>query len=163
MIFDKVKDSDKVWVFASEVPITTTLQQELSKPIIHFLSNWKAHNHQLRAEMFFEDNHFLIIVLDESFEKASGCSIDSMIHFIKSIETTFSLTLTNRALIFYQNDREIGTFPFNQMKEMINKSVINGDSIIFDNSITNGKELKAKWKVRASDAWISRFFNKQHV
>lgn len=156
-------DTSKVWIFASPNPIEEDLSKIILNHISDFLNQWKAHGKELKSHKQFIDNHFLIVAVDESFEQATGCSIDSMVHFISEIEKKYHLSLTDRSLIYYKDNQDIKTIPFLKVKDLINAGKIKENTLIYDNSIINGKELKRKWLEKAEATWVKKYFQKSQV
>ena len=61
------------------------------------------------------ENHF-IVVLDESKNKASGCSIDSLQQTIQKLEIELSISLMNRLNVYYKKDGVIECINYLNLK-----------------------------------------------
>lgn len=155
-----IPDSSRVWIFASPQEINEGIRDEILDYIDVFLGRWKAHGIELKSHKLFVDGHFLIIAVDESFEKATGCSIDSLNHFIFEIEKKYKLDLTDRSKVYYRSKDGISSMAFLKIKELIHSAEIDEDTLIYNNSIAKGDELKNKWLLRAEESWLTKYFQK---
>ena len=91
--FNELPEEARIWVYQSnrklsqqEVASITTLTSE-------FLSEWTAHGADLRAGFELRYDRFLVIGLDQRKASASGCSIDTSVRFIQSLEREFGIDL----------------------------------------------------------------------
>ena len=51
----------------------------------------------------------------------------------------------------------VGSFPFNQLNEMLENGKINDNTIIFNNTVSNKKDFESKWEVSLKDSPYARF------
>ena len=65
--------------------------------------------------------------------------------------------INNLNIKFFQN-KQIISVDVNTFKELINKNVINHETLVFNNTISNFGEFKSKWKIPAKDSWLNRYF-----
>jgi hypothetical protein len=61
-----------------------------------FLSSWKAHGKSLKCNGTILFSQYLILCVNEEVELASGCSIDSSVHFVKSLGNELKVDFFNR-------------------------------------------------------------------
>ncbi len=155
-----IPDSSRVWIFASPQEVNEGIRNEILNYIDVFLGRWKAHGKELKSYKLFLDGHFLIIAVDESFEKATGCSIDSLNHFISEIEKKYQLSLTDRSRVYFRSKDGISSTAFLKIKELVHSAVIEEGTLIYNNSIAKGDELKNKWLLRAEESWLNKYFQK---
>lgn len=158
MNFDDIKDNDRVWVFPSPGKLSEEVQKSLIEEISRFCAGWQAHGKQLRSSVQIIDNHFIVISVDESFENASGCSIDSMMHFMLSLEKSLGHNLSDRSRVYFQdNDENVFSLDFLSAKNKIKEGLIPINSITFNTAASRGNELKKLWKSKLNDSWMGKF------
>ena len=110
----------------------TDLQQDyIFTNISTFLHNWVAHNEILRSGIQILENHFIVIALDESVNRASGCAIDALQNKIQEIERYLSLSLRNRMNVFCIVDGVITCVQANEIASKIE----NSDVLFYDLTI----------------------------
>jgi hypothetical protein len=155
---------ERIWIFASEKVISESLGNEIVSEIKLFLSQWKAHGKPLASNVEILGNHFIKIAVDESFENASGCSIDTMVKFIQSIESEFSINLTDRSLVYFRNDKnEIFSDKFQNVKNLIRSGKINEKTLVYNTAVNNSSEFGNSWISVAKDTWLKKYFQNIHV
>ncbi len=158
-----IPDTSKVWIFASPKSISKDISAEILTHIDAFLKQWKAHGKELKSFKEFIDGHFLIIAVDESFEQATGCSIDSMVHFIAEIEKKYQINFTDRSLVYYRLNEEVKSTNFLNIKELVHSGEIDENTPVYNNSIINGKQLKSEWIETAAKTWLKKYFQNSSV
>lgn len=160
----QLNDSDRIWIFSSSNDLNSQIQDQIITQIESFLSQWEAHGKELVSRVWIENDRFIIIAVNESFEKASGCSIDKMMKFISQIEQRFELNLTDRSLIYYENENEsIISQKFNEIRGSVNSGKISENTIIYNTAINSGSQFKNDWKLKAGESWISKYFQNNPV
>ncbi|MFT6814601.1 MAG: hypothetical protein ACJAZ3_000492 [Sphingobacteriales bacterium] len=155
----EVADNARVWVYQSNRKFEDKEVESISKELQSFVSEWTAHNQQLHGLSKVMYNHFLVLIVDESKAQASGCSIDKSIKVIQEIEQKYDLKLFNRTDISYRDEKgEIQIIDINQFKELGKSGVVNSDTIVFNNLVTDYLGFKTKWEVPVSLSWHQNFF-----
>ena len=61
-----------------------------------FLNNWSAHGKRLQCNATLLFSQYLIFSVDENIESASGCSIDSSVHFAKRMGSELGIDFFTR-------------------------------------------------------------------
>lgn len=76
----------KVWIYQSSRPFTEEEISAINDQLAIFTKQWTAHNAQLQAQGNIIEDRLILLIVDETHTAASGCSIDTSVHFIKSLE-----------------------------------------------------------------------------
>jgi len=94
------EDNDRVFVFQSSNQISSQnilyIKNRLNNDFFH---RWFSHNEKIMGECILLYNHFLIV--SACCNHISGCSIDSLVHEIKLLESELSINLFNRKQIAF--------------------------------------------------------------
>ncbi|MFN7014239.1 MAG: hypothetical protein ACK4ON_08230, partial [Bacteroidia bacterium] len=117
-------------------------------------SNWSTHGTALKATGAVLYNHFVIIMADEASVKASGCSIDKSVAFIKQLEKEFNCDFFNRLLIAFKNENNIFTIPLQLIAEKLAQNKISDNALIFNNLVATKCELLNNWIIPLKESWI---------
>jgi len=149
MLFPNLPESSKVWIYQSQTPISAESQIEMQKKLDLFISGWAAHGDELFGTSAILEDYFVVLVVDEAKVKASGCSIDTSVHFIRQLGKTFQLDFFSRLNMLIENDNQKRIVHFSDLAEF-------GDSFIYDPLIKSLGEFRKSWKVKISE---SRFLN----
>jgi hypothetical protein len=151
-------EESRVWVYQSNRKLNKQEEEKLQILLNDFCLQWTAHNHQLKAKAEIRYGHFIILMVDETHAGATGCSIDKSIHFLKSIEQEFNISLFDRMLFSYKeesvkiNNRE-------DFEALINKGIIKKETVVFNNLVHTKKELDTNWEIPFEKSWHADFFN----
>jgi len=96
MTYKDLPGSSKVWIYQSDREFSNEECDEIREQIKGFIVQWAAHGSRLMGagELFY--NRFLVLFIDEKQVIASGCSVDSSVNFVKSLESKFSTNFFNR-------------------------------------------------------------------
>lgn len=160
MDYKKLANHSRVWIYQSNRELTNEEVREIKKAGDQFIADWAAHGAKLEAafEVFYY--RFLVLMADESQVKASGCSIDSSVHFIKAIEQEYRLDLFDRLIITYKEDDKIKSLRLNEFELALNKGTLNAETIVFNNLIENKADFMSRWEVAVKDSWHKQLLTK---
>lgn len=95
-IFPELPDHSRVWLYLADKKLDSTELIFAEEQLSHFLKNWKAHGKNLKCNGTVLFSQYLILSVDEDIELASGCSIDSSVHFIKSLARELNVDFFKR-------------------------------------------------------------------
>lgn len=156
--FDTLNNKSRVWVYQSNRTISKNEITEIELEIKKFLISWTAHGSDLEASFIIKYDRFIIVSLNESFAKASGCSIDSLVRFIQDLEKQYSINLLDKMNVSYRHGEFIAYKPLIEFKKMIKNRSISKKTIVFNNLINNKSEFLNNWEVPIEESWHNRFF-----
>jgi hypothetical protein len=144
-----LSDSTRVWVYQAESNLTENEIAMIQNACEQFIPAWKAHGTNLQADYRILFDRFVCLFVDESGQDATGCSIDSSVHFIQQLEKTVGKSLMQRTqVIYFGENSEIQEIEMNQMS-----GTVNPDTLVFNNLVTSLGEMRKGWLVAAKDSW----------
>ncbi len=153
-------ETSRVWIYQSDTKFSDDQVTKINQDLTSFLEAWTAHGTALKAGFEVKYNRFIIIALDQSQAAASGCSIDSQVRFIQSLQEELEVDLLDKMNVtYYQNDR-IHYKPLLDFKKMAKDGAVGKNTIVFNNLVTNLGEFNEHWEIPAKDSWHSRFLRK---
>lgn len=152
---NEMPDHSRVWVYQSDRKFSDDEVAKIEQRLTDFISNWASHGAPLKASGAVLYNRFLIILADENSVKASGCSIDKSVGFVKQLEKEFSCDFFNRLLVAYKSGEDIKTFHLAEKEELISQGKISGNTIIFNNLVQNKSDFLRNWQIKISDSWLN--------
>ncbi len=152
--FDSLPDTSKVWIYQASKIIDDSMVLQITIAARNFIQSWTAHQADLKASVKIYDNLFIVFGVDESYNDASGCSIDKKVHFVKSIEQQTGLNFFDRMKVAYINDGSIILENMNKFSSLIESGKVNDDTIIFNNLVTTKEEFDTSWKIPFSKSWL---------
>ena len=154
--FTKLDKKSRIWVFQSKDQLDESTYNLIKKKISVFLENWKSHQKSFESSFIIKYKTFVVIAADET-NLVSGCSIDSLINFVKSIEDEFEINLLDKLDVKYKIGNAINTANLNEFKKICENIGINDELIVFNNLVKNIDDFEKKWEVDIRKSWHKRF------
>ncbi|MGB4770236.1 MAG: hypothetical protein WBP58_02180 [Chitinophagaceae bacterium] len=161
LIPEDFDDSSRVWIYQSDRRFTMQEALQIEAMLDGFVEQWNTHGTPVKgfATMFF--GQFIVLMADESAATVSGCSTDSSVRLIKSIEQTFQVSLFNRQLLGFVMKDNIQLLPLAQLSYAIEHGFVTRDTLYFNNTVQTKAELLEKWMIPAGNSWLSGKFAQQ--
>lgn len=153
----EIKPSSRVWIYQASRFFTDKEMDKLEEICADFMQKWHTHGTDLKAFYHVFFNRFVCLFVDEDTLGASGCSIDSSVHFIQSLERTFDISLMNRTDVAYldsEGNIQIKNLP--ELKSAFKSGELTADTLVFNNLVGTKDEMETNWIVPASQSWHKR-------
>ena len=156
--FDVISEESRIWIYQSNRTLSPAEIIEIEAKVKDFLISWTAHGSDLQASFLIKYNRFIVISLNESFNIATGCSIDSSVRFIQELEKLYDVSLLDKMNVSYRHGEFIAYKPLIEFKKMIKNRSISKKTIVFNNLINSKSEFLNNWEVPIEESWHNRFF-----
>jgi len=156
--FDQLPDHSRVWIYPSTRPFTSFELEDIREKAEDFLEQWTAHGADLQAGIDLPYDRFIVIGLNESVQSASGCSIDSSVRFIQTLEDTFAISLLDKMNVTFRNNNSIDHITLKEFRSKAKNKQVQSNVIVFNNLVLNKMEYDSLWEVPASSSWHARYF-----
>ena len=158
--FNDLNKNSKVWVFQSSSIIPETLLDNISDDSKNFLNQINSHGNKLKGSYKIIYNHFLIVAVENIQNEISGCSIDTIIRFVKNLELKYNLSFFDRSIVKYKkNNENIKSTSLNEFKTICKTKMIDDDITVFNNLVKNIDELENIWETNIHNSWQKRFLD----
>ncbi len=135
--FESFSPESKVWIYQASREFTVEEHTILMGKLSHFCRDWTAHNKELKADFDLVYDRFITLVVDESHNTATGCSIDKSVQLLKEIGTLFEMDFFDKMQIAYMLDYEFKISPYAQLKKLYKDGIIDESTLFFDTNIQN--------------------------
>ncbi len=152
---DDFAPQSRVWVYQSSRQLGLSEALEVEPLIEDFIAGWQAHGSQVKAfgNLFF--GQFLVLMADETAgATVSGCSTDSSVRFVKSLEARFNISFFDRTMLAFYRKEKIERLPMNQLQYAVENGFIDGDTLFFNNVVQTKKELEQDWVIPVKASWL---------
>lgn len=156
--FNKMPDYARVWVYQANKKLPDLEVRKIQQILEDQINNWAAHGADLAGSVQVLHNRFVIVAVDELQNQVSGCSIDASTRWLKDIGAEMNIDFFDRSVVFLQNN-ELQTVEINKIKSLVIDDILTPDTLIFNNLVSNIKEFKNNWNIKASDSWMKRHFH----
>ncbi len=154
--YSELPSNTKVWIYQSNKAFDDDKTMYLKAHVQKFVQQWVSHNVQLKAWGDVLHNRFVVLMVDESHEGVGGCSIDTSVAFIKSIETDLGVDMLDRWNFAYKDGVSIKSVAKDDFVQLYQDGQITDDTIVFNNLVTTKGDFEQKWAVKLSDSWHRR-------
>ena len=148
--------NSRVWVYQCNRQLMLSEALNIEPLIEDFCNQWQTHGAKVKAygNIFF--GRFLVLMADESFAAVSGCSTDSSVRFVKSLEQQFQVEFFDRtALAFFSKDK-IEVLPMSQLSYAFEHGFIIPETLYFNNVVNTKKALQEDWIIPVKNSWLAR-------
>ena len=150
-----LSDNSRVWVYQSSRAFIEKEANEVNEQLYQFYSQWQAHGAPVKgwAKLLF--GQFVVIIADESDVKVSGCSTDSSVRVIKSLERQYDVNFFDRMMLTFLRKGKADMLPMSQVQYAIDKGFIDGTTLLFNNLVETKKELLDNWLIPVANSWLA--------
>ena len=156
--FDTLPEESKIWIYQSNRKFSDEEFAEIEIDLKSFVEGWSAHGSSLEASFQLKYNRFIILAVNQEVHPASGCSIDSSVAFIQSLEQKYNIDLLDKMNVTFKNGEHIAHKSLLDFKRMAKEKAVTENTIVFNNLVNSIEEFNENWEVPAADSWHSRFF-----
>ena len=155
-VFEGFAPNSRTWVYQASRNLTDAEAAEVKQLATTFAAEWKSHGTALKAAADVLYNRFLVMMVDEDAGYASGCSIDSSVAQIRSIEQKLNIDLFDRMNLAYLHiDGTLETVHANKIGEAFEHGAMTEETVVFNNMIISYEELQANWRIPLRDSWAA--------
>ena len=154
MLPEEMDASSRVWIYQSSRLFSISEALQIEEMLNEFVSSWHSHGVAVKgyAQMFY--GQFIILMADETASGVSGCSTDTSVRLMKSIEQKFNVQLFDRLLLAFLIEEKVQLLPISQLDFAEQNQFISRDTIYFNNTVQTKKELEEKWLQPLKESWL---------
>ncbi len=144
----------RVWVYQSDRKLTDNEVSMLTMKGHEFVAGWAAHGSQLAAGFEVFENIFMVLAVDEQQAAASGCSIDSSVHFVKQMGEALRVDFFNRTNVAYIcADGNLNLVSLDEFRDLYGTDRVDENTIVYNNLVETVGDFMTSWKTRVQDSW----------
>lgn len=149
-------ESSRVWIYQSSRLFSMAEAFELEDMFNNFVSNWNSHGIPVKgyANLFF--GRFIILMADETATGVSGCSTDSSVRLMKSIEGKMNVRLFDRQNLAFIVKDKIEYIPLSQFTYAVQNNFLDESTLYFNNTVLTKKQLLGNWIIPVGDSWLAK-------
>ena len=155
--YKNLPDNSRVWIYQADREFTDREMDFIALKAEDFINQWTRHGDDLKGSFTFKYNQFLVLVVDESFNNVSGCSIDSSVRFVQALEKEFQLDLMNKMNITFKDNDTINLAKLPDFQKFVKEQIVTAETIVFNNMVNTKEDFENNWEVPVSKSWHKRF------
>lgn len=146
--WDDIPSESRFWCFCAQRPWSKDEKKYLYSALNELCASWKAHGHPIKAGFKTIESRLIGLCADEASKEASGCSIDSRMHYLNDISAKLDINLFNRMHIYVREDAS---------SEWLNVSLKDAKKIKYGEFLNTVARVKGDWNPisKIQGSWIS--------
>lgn len=156
--FDLLPESSRIWLYVSSRRFSAAEQLVIRESLQDFCGGWATHGKEMPSSFEILHDQVLVLAVDESQLGASGCSIDSSVRALQSLEQALGVDLVNQGKVTLKDAHgALRVLPALGLKSKISMGEIRPDLEVMQPSLHTKADLKSLWQpIRKS--WLSNYF-----
>lgn len=154
-------NQSRVWVYQSNRPFIEKEETEINEQLHQFYVQWQSHGQPVKgwAKLLFKQ--FIVFLADETQSEVSGCSTDSSVRIVKSIERQYDVNMFDRMVLTFLVNGKSQMLPVNQVQYALDKGYIQEHTPLFNNTVLTKQELMNNWLIPLNESWLAKRLNFQ--
>lgn len=156
LVPDDFHPASRVWIYQASRLFFLSEALEIEELMKDFTENWRSHGAKVKgyANLFF--GQFMVIMADETQAGVSGCSTDSSVRLIKTIEDRFKVDMFNRQSLAFLVKDKVQIIPLSQLMYALENKFLEADTIYFNNLVQTKEELINNWLIPVKTSWLAK-------
>jgi hypothetical protein len=151
-IFPELPGYSRIWIYSSDREFTGTERIYVKEKLQEFVDGWAAHGKGLLAAADVLFDRFIVLAVDEQKVRASGCSIDSSVRFIKELGGELNVDFFNRLKLYVVKDEEIKRIHIVDLK-------LHENDLLFDPMIADLNDFRNNWLIPVKESLLFKQMN----
>ncbi|WP_143309301.1 hypothetical protein [Chitinophaga vietnamensis] len=147
--------ASRVWIYQSNRPFNEQEVAEINEQLHQFTAQWNAHGAPVKGWGAVVLNQVIVLIADETQTTVSGCSTDSSVRIIKSIERQYEVNMFDRLLLGFIVKDKVQLLPMAQVPYALEKGYIDENTLYLNNTVLTKAELDTKWLIPLKDSWLA--------
>lgn len=157
--YDSLSPQSRVWVYQANRPLLLDEIPTINEAIAKFTTGWVAHNVALKAFGKVYHNRFIVLMVDETGQSATGCSIDKSVKFLQQLEEQLGISLFDRLHLAYEMDGGIATIHKDDLDQALEAGQLHLETPVFNNLVQTKAEFEQQWRIPLRDSWAGQMMN----
>jgi hypothetical protein len=157
--FRKMADHSRIWVYQADRKLNKVELTFVNDVLEKFCEQWNSHGSLMPSSFDIRFDQVIILAVDESSLGASGCSIDSSVRTLKTIEQELGINLLDQGKVGILNaERTLQVSQALGIKSKVTEGIIQADTIVLNPVVQRKSDLENNWLISAKDSWLNKFF-----
>ncbi len=157
--FEQLSETSRLWVYQADRKLQPKEIAILRNITDDFIDSWQAHGQTLAASYELRFDQFLVISVDESYNGASGCSIDASVALVRQLEQTMGISFLDRSKVAILAGEDVTLRPLTLLKKDAAEGKLPSDAKVFNNAVSTLADYRMSWIQPAKESWLGRYFN----
>lgn len=147
--------ASRVWIYQATRLFSIGEALGIEERLQAFTEQWQSHGAAVRGAGFLFFGQFIVLMADETNTAVSGCSTDSSVAFIKSLEKEFNTSLFDRTQLAFVVKNRVQLLPLSQLQYAYAQGFIEASTLYFNNTVLTKAALESEWIIPVQESWLS--------
>jgi len=148
-------DNSRVWIYQSNRLFFMSEALEIEVMLEDFVAKWLSHGDKVKGYANLLFGQFIVLMADEETTGVSGCSTDTSVRLIKSIEEQFKVSMFDRMNLAFVIKDKVQVLPMAHLTHALENNFINADTPYFNNTVLTKKDLLNNWLIPVNQSWLA--------
>lgn len=155
--FQQMPSNARVWIYSCSESLTDAQSADIERDIQLFVEEWLSHKREVKGSGVLLGSRVICLSADETDVDVSGCSIDSSVRFIKSLEEKYGINCFDRSLMVYQgNTEKFQVIDFRKISAAVEAGELGEDTPVFNLQAATAGQVNEPW-IPLKDSAYGRF------
>lgn len=168
MLFPDLPDTARLWVYATDRPLTDDEEETLTRRLEDFLDGWESHGRPVEGAAAVRDRRFVLLAAhrpdapaEEANEGVSGCGIDASVHVLESFAEETGLNWKSGLDVFYRDaEGRVQNASRPAFAEQAEAGAVDAATPVFDLSVETLADLReGRFEHPAGQGWHAEAFS----
>ncbi len=155
-LWSNMPPESRVWIYQANRILSDQEAAWVTNEMNEFIPRWTSHSIDLAAKGSLLFKAFIVLMVDQSHHAASGCSIDSSVHFIQSLSDHLSVDFMDRMTFAIYSGNNICLLNRQAFAQAYEQGTINDKTIVFDNLVNTKALFLSSWAKKLENSWHKR-------
>lgn len=156
--FQEMPASSRIWVYQSDRPFDTSEINWIQNLLTSFCEGWNTHGQGMPTSFEIMYDQFILLGVDEKDLGPSGCSIDSSVRIIRTVEEKTGVNLLDSGKVSFLSEEKVSVNKLTEVRQAILNGVLQPETPIFNPLVSTKSDLTEKWIIPAKESWLKRYF-----
>jgi hypothetical protein len=155
--WDALPNNARLWIYQANRFLSDSELEKMQLELEKLMQSWNTHGKKLETGYAVFYNSTIVLAVNEDYQYASGCSIDSSVHMLKKIGIELNVDFFNRMQVLYQLNTTCHLISLNDFIDKIIAGEINKDTLVFDTLAARKSDLPEDVLVSVQQSWHKQF------
>lgn len=153
--FSALPDDARLWIHASDAPLSDATQTALLDRLSAFMDEWTSHQHPVKGAATILHDRFLVVAAATRDGDISGCGIDDLAHAVDDAASALDIAWVPSLHVLYRDDDgTVVAASRRTVQQRAKDGTVTADTPVFDPSLTSLGALRdGQFERPARDSW----------
>jgi len=156
--FNEMPADARIWIYPCSRTLSDAEVAAVKADVSAFVEEWLSHKRIVKGSGTVLHHRFILLSADEEDVDVSGCSIDSSVRFIKTVEASLGIGCFERTRVYFLNaSGELDAVDFREIRSAAEEGRLNADTTIFNIQVSRVADMDGRWMIPLGDSPYARF------